>query len=158
MLNISYKTFENNFLSLYNNNIYDEIYPKVQYTKYKLHHFGYDFVHKVDSETILSKVRYELKNEKSNFIKHLIIINVLFDNNKFLEILDNYNISINELVKKFDKAYLLEKLTNKKAENEDINSFFEIMTRYYGIKSNNVYILKLYELKALKDLENKKIK
>lgn len=153
MLNISYKTFENNFLSLYNNNIYDEIYPKVQYTKYKLHYFGY-----VDSETILSRVRYELKNEKSNFIKHLIIINVLFDNNKFLEILDNYNISINELVKTFDKAYLLEKLTNKKAENEDINNFFEIMTRYYGIKSNSVYILKLYELKALKDLENKKIK
>ena len=160
---LTFKQFETAFLEYYNNDVYNEILD-----------MGTSFSCKIKDKIINTSPKYnaqispkqklhmvtdklQTSCSKCAFYKNLVVINSVFNNDLFLEMLNRNNIDIELFIDLLNKTIILNKLTKKNFQNEYVENALNNINRHFGFDRSLLYILKIYELKILKDLELKDI-
>lgn len=164
---ITFEQFETIYLGFYYSEEYQEIINKSLYYKNTINYinnssdYRVHIIKQLKPSKKMFLLKNGLRNEKSKyktgFYKTLIVINTLFDNEVFMNLLNNHHIDTTILTKEISKAILLKKISREESlkiiSDEDITSILKPLNDYYGYNNYHLYMFKIYELMVLKRLQ-----
>lgn len=154
---ITFNNFYEMFLKFYNDDTYKKVLEESNYYNNKIKDkMNYnDLILSPKRKLRMVSEKLRTRSNEDSFYKLLVIINSIFDQDTFHNLLESHFINTSFFTESLNNFILFNKITKKDLILEDgyLKDTLDLIEKYYSLNNYQLYIFKLYEIEALKKIE-----